>query len=338
MKQKVNDRIKVPAALWLGLEKQGIDLSMLLRQAQLPLAVFSGQGEINTRQYFSLWQTIYVLADDVAIGIKLVKSLPTEKLPPSLLDAYHARDYRDALQRMARYKRLCVPEHLQITEEGNTCRIEFNWLYTDQPEPPALIDASMTTLLEIGRLGTATPINARRIELMQTKMDVSAHQAYFGCPIRLGAQRNCLHLDLTSLDLSFKSYNAELLDLLTPALDQQLAEYQSKLSFIETVSWLLKRLLSAGRPDIPTVALELGVSERTLQRRLMEEGTNFQCLLATVRRSRAYELLADPSLDLMEVALHLGYEDQSSFFRAFKQWENKTPSNWRAMQQMTKTI
>lgn len=92
-----------------------------------------------------------------------------------MLDAYHARDYRDALQRMARYKRLCVPEHLQVTEEGDTCRIEFNWLYTDQPEPPALIDASMTILLEIGRLGTATPINARRIELMQTKMDVSAH-------------------------------------------------------------------------------------------------------------------------------------------------------------------
>ncbi|MCW2257475.1 AraC-like DNA-binding protein [Providencia alcalifaciens] len=145
-------------------------------------------------------------------------------------------------------------------------------------------------------------------------MDVSAHQTYFGCPIHLGAQHNCLHLDLTSLVLSFQSYNAELLDLLTPALDQKLSEYQSKLSFIETVSWLLKRLLSAGRPDIPAVALELGVSERTLQRRLTEEGTNFQRLLATVRRSRAYELLADPSLYLMEVALLLGYEDQSSFF------------------------
>lgn len=80
------------------------------------------------------------------------------------------------------------------------------------------------------------------------------------------------------------------------------------------------------------------MSERTLQRRLTEEGTNFQRLLATVRRSRAYELLADPLLDLMEVALLLGYEDQSSFFRAFKLWENKIPLNWRAMQQMIKTI
>jgi len=77
------------------------------------------------------------------------------------------------------------------------------------------------------------------------------------------------------------------------------------------------------------VAQELGVSERTLQRRLTEEGTSFQSLLSAVRRARAHQLLADPALDLTEVALLLGYEDQSSFFRAFKIWEGVTPATWR---------
>lgn len=134
---------------------------------------------------------------------------------------------------------------------------------------------------------------------LSMKMAVSAHQAYFGCPVRFGAQRSCLHLERTSLD-------------------QQLAEYHSKLSFIDTVSWLLKHLLSERCPDIPAVASELGVSECTLQRRLTEEVTNFQRLFATARRSRSYELLADPSLELMKVALLLGYKEQSSFFRTFK--------------------
>jgi AraC-like DNA-binding protein len=94
---------------------------------------------------------------------------------------------------------------------------------------------------------------------------------------------------------------------------------------------MLARQLSGGRPDISAVARELGVSERTLQRRLGGEGASFQLLLTAVRRTRARELLADPALDIDEVALLLGYEDQNSFFRAFRLWEGETPSNRRAM-------
>ncbi|MNT71491.1 HTH-type transcriptional regulator VirS [compost metagenome] len=79
------------------------------------------------------------------------------------------------------------------------------------------------------------------------------------------------------------------------------------------------------------MARELGVSERTLQRRLGGEGTSFQLLLTAVRRARARELLADPTLDIDEVAFLLGYADQNSFFRAFRLWEGETPSSWRAM-------
>ncbi|MCI1678498.1 MAG: AraC family transcriptional regulator [Ewingella americana] len=131
MTEKFADRIKVPSGLWLGLQNMGVSAADLLRQAQLPLAVFTHQGPINTRQYFALWQAMFDVTGDSAIGIKLPAFLPAEKLPPSLIDAYHARDFRDALQRMARYKRLCVPEHLELQEEGDLCRVEFSWLFAD---------------------------------------------------------------------------------------------------------------------------------------------------------------------------------------------------------------
>jgi AraC-like DNA-binding protein len=71
------------------------------------------------------------------------------------------------------------------------------------------------------------------------------------------------------------------------------------------------------------------MSDRTLQRRLAEEGMSFKHLLTQVRHEQAREYLAAPSLDIKEVAFLIGYEDQNSFFRAFRLWEGDTPSNWR---------
>lgn len=71
------------------------------------------------------------------------------------------------------------------------------------------------------------------------------------------------------------------------------------------------------------------MSDRTLQRRLTGENTSFKPLLTEARHEQALEYLADPSLDIKEVAFLLGYEDQNSFYRAFRLWEGVTPSNWR---------
>lgn len=63
-----------------------------------------------------------------------------------------------------------------------------------------------------------------------------------------------------------------------------------------------------------------------------------RAILTAVRRERARELLADPALDIDEVAFLLGFEDQNSFFRAFRLWEGETPSSWRAMHQNQGTL
>jgi AraC-like DNA-binding protein len=77
------------------------------------------------------------------------------------------------------------------------------------------------------------------------------------------------------------------------------------------------------------VAKELGVSIRTLQRRITEEGTSFRQLVSDARRDLAKQYLLDPSLELAETACLLGYENPNSFFRAFREWEGTTPSEWR---------
>lgn len=322
-------RIKIPAGFWAGLRQLGIAAHDVVRQAGLPLTIIT-EPTVTTAQYFAIWQAYSDLIDDTAKGIiKLTTAFETAQYPPSVLATYHARDFRDALNRMVRYKQQCPPESLLITEDGEYCTIELEWLYTEQPGPPMLIGITLAFLLELGRRGTGQPLKAEFVEFSHSMGDVQALEAFFGCRIRIGANCNRLTLHRRDLNRPFVSYNAELLEILTPVLDQSLDEQQRSLSITEKVKWIIKRSLTGGRPDIQTVASELGMSDRTLQRRLTDESTSFQHLLTQARHEQAREYLADPSLDIKEVAFLIGYEDQNSFYRAFRHWEGDTPSNWR---------
>lgn len=116
------------------------------------------------------------------------------------------------------------------------------------------------------------------------------------------------------------------------ALQSELQDLNSKLTISDQVKWLLRKSLTAGRPELRSVAKELAISERSLQRHLKNEGESFQSLLSETRHELACEYLKDQRLDLAEIAYMLGYEEQASFFRAFQEWENTTPTKWRERQ------
>lgn len=329
MKSHTADRIKIPAGFWIGLRQLGIAPHDVARKAGLPLTIAT-ESVVTTAQYFAIWQAYSDLIGDTAKGIiKLATIYETAQYPPTVLATYYARDYRDALNRMARYKQMCPPESLRITEEGEHCTIELEWLHTEKAGPPLLVGITLAFLLELGRRGTGQPLTARVVEFSQSMGDVQALEAYFGCPIRMDAKCNRLTLHRSDLDRPFVTYNEELLEILTPVLDRSLNEQQSSRSITEMVKWILKRSLTGGRPDIQVIAKELGMSDRTLQRRLTDENTSFKHVLTQARHEQALEYLADSSLDIKEIAFLIGYEDQNSFYRAFRLWEGETPTNWR---------
>jgi len=93
---------------------------------------------------------------------------------------------------------------------------------------------------------------------------------------------------------------------------------------------MLKRLLAGARPEIEAVARELGLSGRTLQRRIVDDGSTFRQLLLEARQELAREYLNRSHIDVAEVAYLLGYEDSNSFYRAFRTWERTTPAQLRS--------
>lgn len=323
--------IKMPPGFWAGLGQLGIAAEDIALRAQLPLSAAT-QPILTAAQYYAVWQAYADVTGDTAQAIiRLAAAFETAQYPPSVLATYHARSYRDAMNRMVRYKQMCPPESLRMTEEGESCIIELAWATPGETGPPVLTGITLAFLLELGRRGTGLPLTARRVEFAQAMGDAQALEAYFGCPVRTGAAHNRLMLHRRDLDRPFLSYNEELLEILTPAVEHSLEERQPR-SITEAVKWIIKRSLTAGAPDIQAAAKELGVSSRTLQRQLAGDNTSFKLLLSEARHELARLYLTDPSLDLKEVAFLIGYEDQNSFYRAFRSWEGDTPSRWRLLQ------
>ena len=100
-------------------------------------------------------------------------------------------------------------------------------------------------------------------------------------------------------------------------------------SFIELVRGAIQQRLTGHRPTTEDVARHLHMSPRTLQRRLQESGSSFQRVLDEARRQMARYYLTNSVLELSEAAYLLGYEDASSFTRAFRGWEGVAPGHWR---------
>lgn len=330
MKSPAADRIRLHAGFWEIIKRFGLSRADVVREARIPLAVLREEAQLSTEQFFLLWQVVHELSGDPTIGLRFAAGLEAAAMPPSFLVAYHGRDFRDALQRVARFKRLCAPEEVELHEHDDQAEVFVTWIHAQgRAVPPALVDATLVALMELGRKGTASSLSALDVELARPESARAEYERYFGCHVRFGAARDRLTLCRADLDKPFVGYNAELLEILVPELDRRLEQQAHSTTIGEQIRWVLRRRLTAGRPDIRSVASELAMSERSLQRRLTDEGLTFQHLLRETRHSLAIEYLSDPTLTILEVAYMLGYEDQSSFFRAFRQWEELTPAAWR---------
>ncbi|HEY4414389.1 MAG TPA: AraC family transcriptional regulator [Verrucomicrobiae bacterium] len=307
-----------------------VDPAALLRRAGLPLTFWSvGVTMVTTEQLFALFRGLAELSGEPTIGVRLPGMIALESLHPANLVAHHARTFGDGLTRFARYKSICCYEELVLKESKGECRVEFDWVKTQETPPDILLDTVFMTTLQLGRRGTQKPLRPLRVEFKREPTDRAIYEKAFDCPIKFRATRDAIYFRSDDLDLPFVTYNAELLEMLTPPLDKLLAQRRAQKSCGENVIWVIKRLLGGNNPDIDTVSRELGMSSRTLQRRINEEGKSFRSLLTTARQELAQSYLKEPSLGLNEISVLLSYEDPSSFFRAFQEWEGQTPGAWR---------
>jgi AraC-like DNA-binding protein len=326
----MNDRFRISSLLAGRLAEHKLVLPTLLQRAGLPVGFFQ-QEKIyaTTAELFALWRAIAKTSADPGIGLKFGAEPRLERYHPTAMAAVCSRSFRDALQRLARYKQLTCPEEIRVHTTRDEVSVEFFYLEAKEVQPDVMVDLCLSWIASIARRGTDGQVTPLRLELTRPAQHRELLETHYGCRVRFKAGRNALVFRSSDLDRPFVTHNEDLLRAIGAQLETELAARNTSPAVGEQVKHTLKRSLAGKRPTLQHVARELRTSVRTLQRRLTDAGVTFQQLVEDTRRDLAHHYLKQSTVELNETAYLLGYGDANSFFRAFHLWEGTSPGEWR---------
>jgi len=159
--------------------------------------------------------------------------------------------------------------------------------------------------------------------------ELSLYENHFGCPVHFSTGRDAVLLSEQSLSVPNRLGDATIASFFDNHLEKEISD----LALSESLEWQIRRAvaqaLSEGVPTISDIASGLGMSARTLQRRLSDNQRSFQDLIDQTRRELAQRLLRESDFSLAEIAFLAGFSEQSGFTRAFKRWSGETPRSYR---------
>ena len=159
--------------------------------------------------------------------------------------------------------------------------------------------------------------------------DPREHEAFFACEVRFDAGYDGLEFDRDTLAIPLPGADADLSKFLVEHLRTTAIVPPAAGTLEGRVRQAILRRLGNQTLAMAALAQELGMSTRTLRRRLLERRTNYHEILDRVRNELADDLLADPDHKLSEVAFLLGFSDASAFHRAYVRWTGRTPASSR---------
>ena len=159
--------------------------------------------------------------------------------------------------------------------------------------------------------------------------DDRAYQEHFRCPIHFGSDRDALEVMTTVASRANRLSDDGMSKFFETHLDTQLSQINDTTELERRIVDQIGEALSEGVPTLAEVAGRLGMSTRTLQRRLSADGLAYQDLVLGARKTLSEQLLQRTDYALAEIAFLTGFSDQSAFTRAFKRWHGTTPANYR---------
>lgn len=155
-----------------------------------------------------------------------------------------------------------------------------------------------------------------------------ARQLY-GDVVSYNAPKDMMVIDASLVTRPLPNANPAIVQLLTGRLNARLAAFRAGSSLRMLVMSGLHQQIRKGKPSLDETAKLIGMSGRTLRRRLLEEGLSYSELLAATRKEAAEVYVHEEKLTFADIAGMLGYNDQTAFVRAFRGWFGITPGAFR---------
>ena len=328
---------RTTAAVWVKgiaemLAAEGMDPCALLAAAGIEPAALDTQGaRLPTEKISRLWELAAERSGNPAIGLAqhhVVRPASFDVVGYTMMSC---ADLRGAFERLIRYL-LILSDALTMTmsEERDGYRVTFVLFGGDRPVPRQRIEFIFVTVIGFCRWISGRDVNPLAIELpYPAPANPASYRAAFRCPVSFDAPRNSLLFAGADMLAPLPTSNPVLAELHERFAGEYLQHFDNAQISYRAREMIIRRLPD-GEPRRDEIASELCMSERTLQRRLEEEGTSFMQLMDDTRRELAEQYLGRLQLSLAQAAYLLGFADQSSFFRACRRWFDLSPGQYRS--------
>lgn len=320
-----------------GAQGHGVGAAELLAGSGVdPTSLTDADARIPLATEELLWERAAKLCGDDCFGLHAAALIR-----PGVFDVMDyairtAPTLRQSLERLARYNRLVHDvAAFRIVDVGETVRVEHGFV---SPGHRPCRQASEFTLASLpvvaAQIAGGRVLSALAVQFAHpAPANLAPYREAFGVRPRFDAEVSAIEFDAARLREPLPGADPGLSRIVTAHAERLLAELgPPQPGLAEQVRRFIAESLDQGAPTLRDVAQRLHLSERSLQRRLDEEGCRFAGLVEQVRRELALRYVADRKLALGEVAYLLGFAEPSPFHRAFKRWTGMTPAAARRQQ------
>jgi AraC-like DNA-binding protein len=318
--------------IWDALPTYDLDPAAVFEAAGLDSSKLSDpSARYPFREMSRLWRVAGERSEDACFGLTVADQWHPTTWHGLGFAWLASGTLHEGLRRLVRYSAvLSTAAEIRVVSAEDVLAVHIN------PQPgledeltPFVLDAAAANLVHMCRVSAGDHFVPMSVALPHPGAGCRRRrQEYFRAPIEYAAERTTVEIDRSVAERPLPSANAEL----AHANESVVRQYLAQLSAAPTVMRVKVQLidsLSSGAPSAKTVAAQLNMSERTLQRRLQDEGTTFQALLAETRHEFAVRLMRDDELTLTDVTYLLGFAEVSSFSRSFRRWTGMSPREWR---------
>jgi AraC-like DNA-binding protein len=318
---------RTPLLLLDCAERRGMNRAELMREAGLSDdSLADPDHRLPVANMRRLWKAVIERDPDPNLGLFVGTELTAKRMGLVGYAMYFSDDLFEAMMQLARYSRLISDAvSFRVNYHADTTLVRSNLRpYMIAQQHPVV--AALATLVTVSREITETALEPRRVNVpILQPANSDEYVRLFGAGVRFEAEEASVEfsneqitLPVVAHDPSLRSYLNELADVKV----RSLGENDTKL--VDTVRRGIWSSMQHGRPNLQSVASIIGMSPRTLQRRLGEHDVSFQALLDDLRFELSEELRSGRGYSATETAFLLGYSEPSAYQRAQRRWRQGT--------------
>lgn len=318
-------------AVLAAAESMGVNRQELLAAVELDPRLLD---DIDAHVPISKLAMMYIqggfLIEDSAFGLNAAQNIPPGSFGVMEYVVYSSSTLGTAYERICQYWRLMVAGvDVRFLVDEETARFSHQY-------PPGVTiprdsqEFVMGCLIVYGRRACGVDWIPTKVTFPHPRPDdIAPHERLFQCAIEFDRPAAEIIFEKSLLESPVVTADPSLLAILDDHVKESLAKIPGRTLSHQVRSFLSSRLPGTP-PTLDETARDLGLSMRTLQRRLSEESTSHKDLLRAIRHELAMRYLKERTVAISEVAFLLGFSEPSAFYRAFRRWTGMTPVEYRA--------